>query len=46
MARTDVFNLCYALENLAAGTPVSVISVPPEIAKQARSALQRMLEIK
>ena len=46
MARTDIFNLCYVLEHLAAGKPVQVITVAPEIAEQARAALQRMLEIR
>ena len=46
MARTDIFNVCYVLENLAAGKPVKIVTVAPEIARQARSALQRMLEIK
>lgn len=46
MARTDIYNLCYVLEHLAAGDPVRVITVPPDIAEQARVALQRMLEIR
>jgi len=45
MARTDLYNLCYSLENLAAGTPVNVVEVPPETAAEARQALARMLEI-
>lgn len=46
MARTDIYNLCYVLEHLAAGQPVSVITVEPGVAEQARLALQRMLDIK
>lgn len=45
MSRTDLYNLCYSLESLAAGTPVNVVSVPPETAADARQALARMLEI-
>jgi quinolinate synthase len=46
MARTDIYNLCYALEHLAAGTPANVVTVPPDVAADARRALERMLEIK
>ncbi len=46
MSRTDLYNLCYSLESLAAGTPVNVVAVPPETAAEARLALARMLEIK
>lgn len=46
MSRTDLYNLCYSLENLAAGTPVNVVQVPKETAAEARQALARMLEIK
>ncbi len=45
MFRIDLPHLCWALENLAAGTPVNVIEVEPETAQLARVALRRMLEI-
>jgi len=45
MARTDLYNLCYSLENLAVGTPVNVVDVPPDVAVEAKQALARMLEI-
>ncbi len=46
MFRINLAHLCWALENLAAGTPVNVIEVEPETARWALEALQRMLEIK
>ena len=46
MYRIDLPHLCWALENLAAGTPVNVIEVEPETARWALEALQRMLEVK
>jgi quinolinate synthase len=46
MARIDVAHLCWALENLAAGTPANVVRVEPETARWALAALERMLEIK
>jgi len=46
MYRIDLAHLCWALENLAAGTPVNVIRVEPEIAHHALVALERMLQIK
>ncbi len=46
MYRIDLAHLCWALENLAAGTPVNVIEVEPETARWALEALQRMLEVK
>jgi quinolinate synthase len=46
MARTDVYNLCWALENLLAGNPVNVVSVPPPVIAGARAALERMLQIR
>ncbi len=45
MSRTDVYNLAYSLEHLAAGNPVNVVTVPPDVARDAQTALQRMLEI-
>jgi quinolinate synthase len=46
MFRIDLPHLCWALENLAAGTPVNVIEVEPETARWALVALERMLEVK
>jgi quinolinate synthase len=46
MYRIDLPHLCWALENLAAGTPVGVIRVDDETAGYALEALQRMLEVK
>lgn len=46
MYRINLANLCWALENLAAGTPVNVIRVEPETARWALKSLQRMLEVK
>jgi quinolinate synthase len=46
MYRIDLAHLCWAVENLAAGTPVNVIEVDPETAAYALEALRRMLEVK
>jgi len=46
MYRIDLPHLCWAVENLAAGTPVNVIEVEPETARWALEALQRMLQVK
>lgn len=46
MYRIDLAHLCWAVENLAAGTPVNVIEVDAETAAYALEALQRMLEVK
>ena len=46
MYRIDLPHLCWALENLAAGTPVNVIHVDAETARWALESLQRMLEVK
>jgi quinolinate synthase len=46
MYRINLAHLCWAIENLAAGTPVNVIQVEPETARWALEALQRMLEVK
>ncbi|MFZ1932977.1 MAG: quinolinate synthase NadA [Thermoguttaceae bacterium] len=46
MFRIDLPHLCWALENLAAGTPVNVIEVEPETAGWALKALERMLEVR
>jgi quinolinate synthase len=46
MYRIDLPHLCWALENIAAGTPANVIRVDDETAKWALLALKRMLEVK
>ncbi len=46
MYRIDLAHLCWALENLAAGTPVNVIHVDDQTARYALEALQRMLQVK
>ncbi len=45
MFRIDMPHLAWCLENLARGTPVNPIKVPPETARWARVALERMLEV-
>jgi quinolinate synthase len=46
MYRIDLAHLCWSLENLAAGRPVNVIEVDPEVARWSLVALERMLEVK
>jgi quinolinate synthase len=46
MYRIDLPHLCWALENLSAGTPVNVIEVDPDTAHWALESLKRMLEVK
>jgi quinolinate synthase len=46
MYRIDLPHLCWALDNLVAGRVVNPIVVPPEVAKDARKALERMLTVK
>jgi quinolinate synthase len=46
MARIDPPHLLWALESLAAGEVVNQVKVPDGIARAARSALDRMLEIR
>jgi len=46
MYRIDLPHLCWSLENLAAGTPVNVIRVDDQTARDALTALERMLEVK
>jgi quinolinate synthase len=46
MYRIDLAHLCWSLENLAAGTPVNVISVDDETARWSLIALERMLAVK
>ncbi len=46
MNRIDLPHLCWALENLSAGTPVNVIEVEAETARWALESLRRMLEVR
>ena len=46
MYRIDLAHLAWSLENLAAGKPVNVIEVDPDVARWSRVALERMLEVK
>ena len=46
MYRIDLPHLCWALENLAAGTPVNVVRMDDETARWALEALERMLQVK
>ncbi|NQT11980.1 MAG: quinolinate synthase NadA, partial [Planctomycetes bacterium] len=46
MYRIDLPHLCWSVENLAAGTLVNVIRVEDETARDALTALERMLEVK
>jgi len=46
MHRIDLSHLAWALDNLAEGTIVNQVSVPTEIAADARVGLQRMIDIK
>lgn len=46
MYRIDLAHLCWAVENLAAGTPVNIVEVDPETAHWALAALERMLLVK
>ena len=46
MYRIDLAHLCWSLENLAAGKPVNIIRVDPDIARWSLVALERMLEVK
>ena len=46
MYRIDLPHLCWALENLAAGTPANVVRVDDDTARDALLALRRMLEVK
>lgn len=45
MSRIDLPNLCNVVENLAAGTPINVIRVDDDTARDALAALERMLEV-
>ncbi|MHB1037876.1 MAG: quinolinate synthase NadA [Pirellulales bacterium] len=46
MYRIDPAHLCWAVENLEAGTPVNVIRVDDEVARFALMAVERMLKVK
>ncbi len=46
MCRIDRPHLLWALDAIAAGKPVNQITVPHAIAAEARTALQRMIDIK
>jgi quinolinate synthase len=46
MYRIDLAHLCWALENLARGTPVNVVRVPDDVAHWSVIALERMLAVK
>jgi quinolinate synthase len=46
MFRIDPPHLAWALENLVEGRVVNEVRVPDEIARQAKVALDRMLEIR
>ena len=46
MQRIDLAHLLWMLDNLADGRVVNRISVPPDVAADARLALQRMIDIK
>ena len=45
MFRIDPQHLAWVLENLVDGNVVNQVSVPEEVTKQAKIALNRMLEI-
>ena len=45
MALIDLAHLHWVLDNLLAGRVVNQVRVPPEVAEQARVALNRMLEL-
>ncbi|MBC7261842.1 MAG: quinolinate synthase NadA, partial [Chloroflexi bacterium] len=46
MYRINPYNLSYTLDYLLAGDPVNVVRVPPEIARWANIALEKMLTVK
>jgi len=45
MFRIDAAHLCWVLERLVDGEVVNRITVEPDVARWARRALERMLEI-
>ena len=46
MARIDLPHLLYSIEGICRGLPANQVSVPPQIAQDARIALERMIAIK
>jgi quinolinate synthase len=46
MAQIDLPHLLWVLDSIAAGDPVNVVTVPADIADDARLAVQRMIDIK
>jgi quinolinate synthase len=46
MYRIDLPHLCWALENLVSGRVVNEIKVPDDVARHAKLALDRMLQVK
>ncbi|MCY2930266.1 MAG: quinolinate synthase NadA [Planctomycetota bacterium] len=46
MARIDLPHLLWSLDALATGEPVNVVTVPDDLAREARVALQRMIDIR
>jgi len=46
MYRIDLPHLCWALENLVQGRVVNEINVPEDVARNAKLALDRMLQVK
>ncbi len=46
MYRVDLPHLCWVMENLVQGKVVNEIVVPPDVAKNAKLALDRMLQVK
>jgi len=46
MARIDLAHLLWALDRIAEDKPANVVSVPEDVARDARLALQRMIDIK
>jgi quinolinate synthase len=46
MARIDLPHLLWCLDRIAEGSPVNVVTVPPDTARDARLALRRMIDIK
>jgi len=46
MYRINPYNLSYTLDGLLANDPINVVRVPPDIARWANIALQKMLTVK
>ncbi|MEN6407592.1 MAG: quinolinate synthase NadA [Thermoguttaceae bacterium] len=45
MYRIDLPHLCWALDHLVAGSPINVVEVEPDVARDALESLQRMLQV-